>query len=106
MAFCAIGCYTLGNNNFEVYCAALFAVIGFILLKLGFEPAPLILGFVLGPLMEENLRRALLLSNGDWTVFVTQPISASMLAISAAMIVAIALPAIKMKRKEAFTEEL
>jgi TctA family transporter len=104
MAFCAIGCYTLGNNNFEVYCAALFAVVGFILLKLGFEPAPLILGFVLGPLMEENLRRALLLSSGDWSVFVTQPISASMLAVSVAMIVAIALPAIKSKRKEAFAE--
>ena len=104
MAFCAIGCYTLGNNNFEVYCAALFAVVGFALLKLGFEPAPLILGFVLGPLMEENLRRALLLSNGDWSVFVTQPISASMLAISVVMIVAIALPAIKAKRNEAFKD--
>ena len=65
VAFCVISCYTLGNNNFEVYCAALFAVVGFILLKLGFGPAPLIPGLVLGPLMEENLRRALLLSHGD-----------------------------------------
>jgi TctA family transporter len=104
MAFCAIGCYTLGNNNFEVYCAAFFAVVGFVLHKLGFEPAPLILGFILGPLMEENLRRALLMGNGDWSVFITQPISASMLAISVAMILAIALPAVKSKRKEAFVE--
>jgi len=105
MAFCAIGCYTLGNNNFEVYCAAFFAVVGFVLLKLGFEPAPLILGFILGPLMEENLRRALLMSNGDWSVFVTSPISAGMLLVAIAMAAAIAFPAISKRREEAFHEE-
>ena len=105
MAFCAIGCYTLGNNNFEVYCAAFFAVVGFVLHKLGFEPAPLILGFILGPLMEENLRRALLMGNGDWSVFVTSPISAGILVVAAAMVVTIALPAVSRKRQEAFQEE-
>jgi putative tricarboxylic transport membrane protein len=105
MAFCAIGCYTLGNNNFEVYCASFFDVVGFALHKLGLEPAPLILGFILGPLMEENLRRALLMSNGDWSVFVTSPISAGMLLVSAAMVVAIALPAVSRKRKEAFKDD-
>ena len=82
MAFCAIGVYTLSNSSFDVYCAAVFAVAGLVFNKLGFEPAPLVLGFVLGPLMEENLRRALLMGRGDWSVFVTSPISATMIAMS------------------------
>ena len=82
MAFCAIGVYSLSNNTFDVYCAAVFAVIGFAFHKLGFEPAPLILGFVLGPMMEENLRRALLMARGDWSVFLTRPIAATMIALA------------------------
>ena len=105
MAFCAIGVYTLSNNTFDVYCAAAFAVIGFAFHKLGFEPAPLILGFILGPLMEENLRRALLMGRGDWSVFVTSPISATMLGASLLLMIMIALPAIKKKREEVFVEE-
>ena len=105
MAFCAIGVYTLSNNTFDVYCAAAFAVIGFTFHKLGFEPAPLILGFILGPLMEENLRRALLMGRGDWSVFVTSPISATMLGAAFLLMVLIALPAIKKKREEVFVEE-
>ena len=105
MAFCAIGVYTLANSTFDVYCAAAFAVIGYLFHKLGFEPAPLILGFILGPMMEENLRRALLMARGDWSVFVTRPIAATMLAVAAVLMVAITLPAISRKREEVFVEE-
>ena len=105
MAFCAIGVYTLSNNTFDVYCAAAFAVIGFLFHKLGFEPAPLILGFILGPMMEENLRRALLMARGDWSIFVTRPIAAVMIGISVMLMIAIMLPAISRKRKEVFVEE-
>lgn len=105
MAFCAIGVYTLSNNTFDVYCAAAFAVIGFLFHKLGFEPAPLILGFILGPMMEENLRRTLLMARGDWSIFLSRPIAATMLALAIALVIAIALPAIRKKREEVFVEE-
>ena len=105
MAFCAIGVFSLSNNTFDLYCAAAFAVIGFLLHKLGFEPAPLILGFILGPMMEENLRRALLMARGDWSIFVTRPIAAVMIAISVILMIVITLPAINSKRKEVFVEE-
>ncbi len=105
MAFCAIGVYTLSNNTFDVYCAAAFAVIGFLFHKLGFEPAPLILGFILGPMMEENLRRTLLMARGDWSIFLSRPIAATMLALAVALVIAIALPAIRKKREEVFVEE-
>ncbi|MBQ0132519.1 MAG: tripartite tricarboxylate transporter permease, partial [Comamonas sp.] len=73
--------------------------------KLGTEPAPLLLGFILGPMMEENLRRALLLSRGDWSVFVTRPISAVMLFLAVVLLVIVCLPSVKNKREEAFVEE-
>jgi TctA family transporter len=69
------------------------------------EPAPLLLGFILGPMMEENLRRAMLLSRGDWSVFVTRPLSASLLAVALLLLIIVALPSIKSKRQEAFVEE-
>jgi TctA family transporter len=69
------------------------------------EPAPLLLGFILGPMMEENLRRAMLLSRGDWSVFVTRPLSASLLAMALLLLIIVALPSIKSKRQEAFVEE-
>ncbi|MBA4178256.1 MAG: hypothetical protein C0505_17120 [Leptothrix sp. (in: Bacteria)] len=102
MAFCCIGLYTLNNNNFDVFMGAIFAVVGYLFYKLGCEPAPLLLGFILGPMMEENLRRALLLSRGDWTTFATRPLSAGLLIAAALMIVVVMLPAIKSKREEAF----
>jgi TctA family transporter len=80
-------------------------VIGYAFLKLGCEPAPLLLGFILGPMMEENLRRALLLSRGDWSVFVTRPLSGSLLAVAVLMLVIVLLPSVKSKRQEAFVEE-
>ncbi|MDR2788142.1 MAG: tripartite tricarboxylate transporter permease [Candidatus Accumulibacter sp.] len=87
MAFCAIGVYSLSNNTFDVYCAAVFAVVGFLFHRLGLEPAPLILGFILGPMMEENLRRSLLMARGDWSIFVTRPIAATLIAAAIALMV-------------------
>jgi TctA family transporter len=105
VVFCGIGLYTLNNNNFDVFMAAGFGIVGYIFYRLGCEPAPLLLGFILGPMMEENLRRALLLSRGDWTTFVTRPLSASLLIAALALIVIVSLPSIKKKREEAFQEE-
>jgi len=106
MVFCCIGLYTLNNNNFDVFMAAAFGIVGLIFHKLGCEPAPLLLGFILGPMMEENLRRALLISRGDWSVFATRPLSAGLLIAAVLMIVIVTLPSIKRKREEAFHEEL
>jgi TctA family transporter len=106
MVFCAIGLYTLNNSPFDVFMGAMFAVVGYSFYKLGCEPAPLLLGFILGPMMEENLRRALLLSRGDWTTFATRPLSAGLLLAAASMIVVVMLPSIKAKREEAFQEEV
>ena len=103
--FCAIGVYSTNNNTFDVWMVGLFGIVGYLFVKLGCEPAPLLLGFILGPMMEENLRRALLLSRGDWSVFVTRPISAGLLAVAVLMIVIVLLPAVKNKREEAFVEE-
>jgi TctA family transporter len=104
VVFCGIGLYTLNNSSFDVYIGAFFGVVGYTFYKLGCEPAPLLLGFILGPMMEENLRRALLLSRGDWSTFVTRPLSAGLLLAALAMVVIVALPSIKAKRQEAFAE--
>jgi putative tricarboxylic transport membrane protein len=103
--FCCIGVYTLNNNNWDVYMTAIFAVIGYLFYKLGCEGAPLLLGFILGPMMEENLRRALLLSRGDWSTFIVRPLSAGLLIAAVLMIVIVMLPSIKKKREEAFVED-
>jgi putative tricarboxylic transport membrane protein len=103
--FCAIGVYSTNNNVFDIWMVAIFGVIGYGFIKLGCEPAPLLLGFILGPMMEENLRRALLLSRGDWSVLVTRPLSAGLLAAALLLVVIVALPSIKAKREEAFVEE-
>jgi TctA family transporter len=105
VTFCCIGSYTLNNNSFDVYMTAIFAVVGYAFYKLGCEPAPLLLGFILGPMMEENLRRALLLSRGDWTTFATRPLSAGLLLAALAMVVIVMLPSIKAKRDEAFVDD-
>lgn len=105
VVFCCIGTYTLNNNNFDVYMTAAFAVVGYVFYKLSCEPAPLLLGFILGPMMEENLRRALLLSRGDWSTFMTRPLSAGLLIAAALMVVVVMLPSIKNKREEAFQED-
>ena len=102
--FCAIGVYSTNNNTFDIWMVGIFGLVGYTFFKLGCEPAPLLLGFILGPMMEENLRRSLLLSRGDWSVFVTRPISASLLAAAALLLVIVLLPAVKSKREEAFVE--
>jgi putative tricarboxylic transport membrane protein len=105
LLFCAIGVYSLGNNTFDVHMAAAFGLFGWVLQLLECPPAPLLLGSILGPMMEENLRRALLISGGDALVFVTRPISAGLLLAAAGLIVLLALPALRSKREEAFQEE-
>ena len=105
VVFCCIGTYSLNNNNFDVFLTAGFALLGYAFYKLSCEPAPLLLGFILGPMMEENLRRALLLARGDWSTFLTRPLSAGLLIAAALMIVVVMLPSIKSKREEAFQEE-
>ena len=104
IAFTAIGVYSVSNNTFDVYAMALFGVVGYALVKLDFEPAPLLLGFVLGPMLEEFLRRAMLMSRGDFSVFVTEPISAVLLLLAAGLLALVLLPSIRAKREEAFQE--
>jgi putative tricarboxylic transport membrane protein len=104
LLFCAIGVYTVSNSPTAVLLAAGFGVMGFIFARLECEPAPMILGFVLGPLMEENLRRAMRISSGDATIFLQRPISLGLLIAAAALCVLVALPAIRSKREEAFQE--
>jgi putative tricarboxylic transport membrane protein len=104
IAFCCIGAYSVNNSTFDVFMMALFGLVGYGLIKLDFEPAPLLLGFVLGPMLEENLRRAMLLSRGDATVFVTQPLSLALLVVSLALLIIVVMPNIRAKREEAFSE--
>jgi putative tricarboxylic transport membrane protein len=103
--FCAVGVYSENNNTFEIWMVAIFGVIGYLFHKLKCEPAPLLLGLILGPMMEEYLRRALLISRGDWSVLVTRPLSASLLAIAVVLLVVVLLPSVKAKREEAFVED-
>jgi TctA family transporter len=103
--FCAIGAFSLANTTFDIYLMALFGVLGYLFTKLDCEPAPLLLGYVLGPMMEEYLRRALILSRGDPVVFLTSPISAALLALSLLVALTVLLPAIARTREEAFSEE-
>ena len=103
--FCAIGVYSTNNNSFDIWMVAVFGFIGYLFIKLGCEPAPLLLGLILGPMMEEHLRRALLISRGDWSVFVSRPISAGLLAVACILLVVVLMPSIKKKREEAFVED-
>ena len=105
LVFMAVGVFSLSNNPFDVLIMAIFGLIGYICVKLECEPAPMILGFILGPLMEENLRRAMLLSRGDPTVFVTKPISAGFIIAAVILLVIVALPALRKKREQVFVEE-
>lgn len=105
LVFCCIGVYTVNNTTFDIYLTAAFGIIGYLFTKLGCEGAPLLLGFVLGPMMEENFRRALLLARGDFTVFLTRPLSLGLLIAAVALVVIVTLPAVKKTREEAFVEE-
>jgi TctA family transporter len=105
VVFACFGTYSLNQNPYDVLAVAVFGVLGFVLIRAGCEPAPLLLGFVLGPLLEENLRRALLISRGDPTVFVTRPISGVLLGLAAIALLVAVLPAIRRKRDVVFAEE-
>jgi putative tricarboxylic transport membrane protein len=105
LTFMSIGVFSLSNNPWDVLIMAVFGVLGYVCVKLECEPAPMILGFILGPLMEENLRRAMLLSRGDPTTFITKPISAGFIIASVILLVIVALPALRKKREEVFVEE-
>ncbi|GLS30272.1 Tripartite tricarboxylate transporter TctA family protein [Mesorhizobium albiziae] len=105
MAFCAIGVYSVNSNPYDLFAVAGFGLLGYILVKLHCEPAPFLLGFVLGPMLEENLRRAMKLSHGDPMTFVTRPISATLIAIAILVLVVVLLPSVRKKRDEVFVEE-
>lgn len=105
LVFCTIGVYSLNYNVFDIYVTVAFGFIGYLWSKLGCEGAPLLLGLVLGPMMEENFRRALLLSRGDFVTFVERPLSATLLGLAVLLVVMVALPFIRKKRDEAFVEE-
>jgi putative tricarboxylic transport membrane protein len=104
LLFCAIGIYSINNNPADVYFTAFFGLVGYVLIKLGLEPAPMLLGFVLGKLMEEKLRQALALSEGSFMTFVERPVSAVLLVAALAIMVIAVLPAVRKSREEAFQE--
>ena len=105
LVFCGIGVFSLSNSEFDVYLMALFGILGYIFAKIECEPAPMLLAIILGPMMEEHLRRAMLLSRGDPTIFLRRPVSLAILIVAAIALVVAILPAIRAKREEAFKEE-
>jgi TctA family transporter len=105
LVFCGVGVFSLNNSTFDVYLMAIFGLLGYVFAKLDCEPAPMMLGFILGPMMEEYLRRAMILSRGDPTTFLTRPISATLLVIAVVAMLAVLLPAVSKTRREAFREE-
>ena len=105
LVFCCIGVFSINNNVWDVWVTVFFGAVGYLFSKLGCEPAPLVLGFILGPMMEENLRRALLLSRGDPMTFITSPISCGFLIASVVLIALVAAPALRKTREKAFRED-
>jgi TctA family transporter len=104
MVLCCIGIYSLNNSVFDVGVALVFGLLGYVFIKLKCEPAPLLLGFVLGPMLEENLRKAMTISRGDPSVFFTRPISLSMLLLAAIVLLILIVPTVRRRRAEAFQE--
>ena len=104
LAFCCVGIFSVQNTPFDIYQAVFFGFLGYLLVKLECEPAPLLLGFVLGPLMEEHFRRAMMIAEGDWTTFVSRPLSLGLLTWAALLVAAVSLPKIRKGREEAFQE--
>lgn len=105
LLFCAIGVYSTSTEPFMMVLMIVFTAFGYLLHKLGCEPAPMVLGFILGPLMEENLRRSLVISRGDPMIFLERPISATLLVVTVLMIALIIFPQFRRTREEAFQEE-
>ena len=105
MAFCSIGVYSVNSNVYDLYAVAGFGLMGYLMIKLRCEPAPLLLGFVLGPMLEENLRRAMILGRGDPMTFLTRPISLTLLLMTVAVLAIVLMPQVRNKRAEVFSEE-
>jgi putative tricarboxylic transport membrane protein len=105
LVFMAIGVYGISNSPFDVLLMALFGIVGIVFSKLECEPAPLVLGLVLGPMLEENFRRALMISQGDPAILFTKPISAAFLIAAAILLVIVLAPAIRRKREQVFVED-
>jgi TctA family transporter len=101
---CAVGVFSVNNSTFDILLMVVFGLLGYFLMLMKCEPAPLVLGFILGPMMEENLRRALLLSRGSYMTFIERPISLGLLVVCALLLASLVIPAIRSKRKEAFEE--
>jgi putative tricarboxylic transport membrane protein len=99
VVFCAIGAYSINNSFFDVWLMLGFGLVGYFFLKVGVEPAPFVLGFVLGPMLEENFRRAMLIASGDLTVFIERPISAVLLTCAALLLASLLVPEIRRKRE-------
>ena len=104
LIFCCIGMYSINNSGEDVVLTAFFGLFGYALYKFGFEPAPLLLGFVLGKLMEEKLRQAMILARGNLMTFIERPVSAVLLVLALVIIVVAVLPAVRRGREEAFQE--
>ncbi len=104
LIFCCIGIYSVNNAMEDVLSTAFFTFVGYLLIKFGYEPAPMLLGFVLGKLMEEKFRQAMILSRGSFMTFVERPVSAVLLAVALALLVIAALPSMRKKREEVFAE--
>ncbi len=104
LLFCAIGVFSMGNDPSYVFLTAAFGVLGYVFIKIDCDPAPLLLGFILGPMMEENFRRALVITQGDFQVFVSRPISATLLAAAALLLLTLLVPVVRRKRDIAFQE--
>ncbi len=105
IAFACIGVYSLDNGPFNIWILAVFGIVGYILVKLECELAPFVLGFILGPMIEEHLRRAMIISDGDPSIFLTRPVSALLLAVAAIVLLLICIPSIAKKREAVFVEE-
>jgi putative tricarboxylic transport membrane protein len=105
LMFCVVGVFASGNAVFDVFVMVLFGVLGYLMRKFGYEPAPLVLAFVLGPMLENNLRKSLILSLGDFTIFIERPISAVCLVLAAAALAAPLLPALARRRARLATDQ-
>jgi TctA family transporter len=105
LVFCGIGAFSLGNSTFDLWLLVLFGVAGYVFAKLECEPAPMLLGLILGPMMEENFRRAMTLARGNFGTFVDRPISLSLLVVALIALIVVVLPGFRRTREQAFQEE-
>ena len=106
LLFCLIGVYSVSNAVFDIYIMVVFGIVGYLMKKFDYEGAPLVLAFVLGPLLENNLRKSLIMSQGDFSIFFIRPLSAICLLIALFLLVSPLIPWMRKKRKEIPIEEI